>query len=43
MVQDKTYLSRPGRSLTRSIDELNKVRAELAKNGVEAQLAKNKE
>jgi len=42
MIQDKTlYRVRVG-PYTR-IDELNKVRAELAKAGVEAQLAKNKE
>ena len=42
MVQDKTYFRVRIGPYTR-IDELNKVRAELAKNGVEAQLAKNKE
>jgi len=42
MVQDKTYYRVRVGPYTR-IDELNKVRAELAKSGVEAQLAKNKE
>jgi cell division protein FtsN len=42
MVQDKTYFRVRVGPYTK-IDELNKVRAELAKNGVEAQLAKNKE
>ena len=42
MVQDKTYYRVRVGPYTK-IDELNKVRAELAKNGVEAQLAKNKE
>ena len=42
MVQDKTYYRVRVGPYTK-IDELNKVRAELAKNGVDAQLAKNKE
>ena len=42
MVQDKTYYRVRVGPYTK-IDELNKVRAELAKNGVEAQLARNKE
>ena len=42
MVQDKTYYRVRVGPYTK-IDELNKVRAELARNGVEAQLVKNKE
>jgi cell division protein FtsN len=42
MVQDKTYY-RVRVGPYNKIDELNKTRAELAKNGIEAQLAKNKE
>lgn len=42
MVQDKTYYRVRVGPYTKS-DELNKVRAELARNGVEAQLVKNKE
>lgn len=42
MVQDKTYY-RVRVGPYNKIDELNKIRAELAKNGIEAQLAKNKE
>lgn len=42
MVQDKTYYRVRVGPYTK-IDELNKVRADLAKAGVEAQLAKNKE
>lgn len=42
MVQDKTYYRVRVGPYTR-IDELNKIRAELARNGVEAQLVKNKE
>ena len=42
MVQDKTYYRVRVGPYTK-IDELNKVRAELAKSGIEAQLAKNKE
>ena len=42
MVQDKTYYRVRVGPYTK-IDELNKVRAELARNGVEAQLVKHKE
>lgn len=42
MVQDKTYF-RVRVGPYNKIDELNKVRADLAKAGIEAQLAKNKE
>ena len=42
MVQDKTYYRVRVGPYTK-IDELQKVRAELARNGVEAQLVKNKE
>ena len=42
MVQDKTYYRVRVGPYTK-IDELNKIRAELARNGVEAQLVKNKE
>lgn len=42
MVQDKTYFRVRVGPYTK-IDELNKVRAELAKGGIESQLAKNKE
>jgi cell division protein FtsN len=42
MVQDKTYYRVRVGPYTK-IDELNKVRAELAKGGIESQLAKNKE
>lgn len=42
MVQDKTYFRVRVGPYTK-IDELNKVRADLAKAGIEAQLAKNKE
>ncbi|MBN8463182.1 MAG: SPOR domain-containing protein [Dechloromonas sp.] len=42
MVQDKTYYRVRVGPYTK-IDELNKVRAELARNGVEAQLVRNKE
>ena len=42
MVQDKTYYRVRVGPYTK-IDELNKVRADLAKSGIEAQLAKNKE
>jgi cell division protein FtsN len=42
MVQDKTYF-RVRVGPYNKIEELNKVRAELAKAGIEAQLAKNKE
>lgn len=42
MVQDKTYFRVRVGPYTK-IDDLNKARAELAKNGIEAQLAKNKE
>ena len=41
-LQDKTYY-RVRVGPYNKIDELNKTRAELAKNGIEAQLAKNKE
>lgn len=40
MVQDKTYYRVRVGPYTR-LDELNKTRAELAKNGIDAQLAKN--
>jgi len=42
MIQDKTFYRVRVGPFTR-IDELNKTRAELAKNGIDAQLAKNKE
>ena len=42
MIQDKTFYRVRVGPYTR-IDELNKTRAELAKNGIDAQLAKNKE
>ena len=42
MVQDKTYYRVRVGPYTK-IDELNKIRAELARNGVEAQMVKNKE
>ena len=42
MVQDRTYYRVRVGPYTR-IDELNKVRAELARNGVESQLVKSKE
>jgi cell division protein FtsN len=42
MVQDKTYYRVRVGPYTK-IDDLNKVRADLAKAGIEAQLAKNKE
>ena len=42
MIQDKTFYRLRVAPFTR-IDELNKTRAELAKNGIDAQLAKNKE
>jgi cell division protein FtsN len=42
MVQDKTYYRVRVGPYTK-IDELNKIRAELARNGVEAQLVRNKE
>jgi len=42
MVQDKTYFRVRVGPYTK-IDDLNKVRADLAKAGIEAQLAKNKE
>jgi cell division protein FtsN len=42
MVQDKTYYRVRVGPFTR-IDELNRTRADLAKNGIDAQLAKNKE
>ena len=42
MVQDKTYYRVRVGPYTR-LDELNKTRAELAKNGIDAQLAKSKE
>ena len=42
MIQDRTFYRVRVGPFTR-IDELNKTRAELAKNGIDAQLAKNKE
>lgn len=42
MIQDKTFFRVRVGPYTR-LDELNKVRAELAKAGIDAQLAKNKE
>jgi cell division protein FtsN len=42
MVQDKTFYRVRVGPFTR-VDELNKTRADLAKNGIDAQLAKNKE
>ena len=42
MVQDKTYYRVRIGPYSR-MEELNKVRAELAKAGIDAQLAKNKE
>ena len=42
MIQDKTYFRVRVGPYTK-IDDLNKVRADLAKAGIEAQLAKNKE